>query len=235
MLYSLFCFGITRPVQNESLPKTTSTQRALEQRSSGYVTFLQHTAGQIFDESYTELHCETANKRTFSQTTIENCFSGLFGIQSLEYRRIFRSLVLLFRSIKNHSPRKLFSTIGKCHKCDLLAGICLQGAATKHPVNIMAAACILSVTQAQLQCIWNNFPPEKSEDRGERYMRVQQLFYYSAGILALFCDYQSRAAIVNQDRGQTAQERRIIYLLSNGTILQSQDFTVSGDSKTQNT
>ena len=50
--------------------------------------------------------------RIFSQTTTENCFSGLFGIQSLEYRRIFRSLVLLFRSIKKDSPRKLLSTIG---------------------------------------------------------------------------------------------------------------------------
>lgn len=61
--------------------------------------------------------------RTFSQTAIENCFSGLFGIQSLEYRIIFRSLVLLFRSIKNRSHRKLFTTIGKCHKCDLLQGL----------------------------------------------------------------------------------------------------------------
>ena len=46
--------------------------------------------------------------RTFSQTAIENCFSGLFGIQSLEYRIIFRSLVLLFRSFVRSFPQKAF-------------------------------------------------------------------------------------------------------------------------------
>lgn len=68
--------------------------------------------------------------RIFSQTTTENCFSGLFGIQSLEYRRIFRSLVLLFRSIKKDSPRKLLSTIG-------WVPLCWPGSAFKvQPQNI---------------------------------------------------------------------------------------------------
>ena len=75
--------------------------------------------------------------RIFSQTTTENCFSGLFGIQSLEYRRIFRSLVLLFRSIKKIFPQKAFIY----DRVRATTVICWPGSAFKvQPQNIQSTS-----------------------------------------------------------------------------------------------